>query len=111
MRRPEPQERIPKSSGHLCWRALEDLNDANPMINIEEMRRIARIPLQGPALTSSESAPGRSEPGVTPGASQYVPASLREMVGAALRALHAGRLDLAVDMLERLSRALDGDSA
>ena len=46
-----------------------------------------------------------------PGTSQSVPASLREVVGAALRALRAGRLDMAVDMLERLSRALDGDSA
>jgi hypothetical protein len=84
------------------------LKDAGSGGNPEEMRGTARVAAHGPSGISSEGAPGRSELGGTPGTSQATAASIQEVVTAALRALRSGRLDLAVDMLERLGRAIGG---
>jgi len=103
--------RVSRREASACWRALEDLKDAGLGGNREEMRGNSITTAEGPCRTSSESIPRGTEPGSTAGTPQATAGALQEAVAASLRALRSGRLDLAVDMLERLSRALGGEYA
>jgi hypothetical protein len=88
------------------WRALEDLNVGNQSRNLESLRGIAGDAKNPPPTPASESGSGLTEAAQSASKPQPSIESVRARVTAAIRALGAGRLDIAFDELRQLERDL-----